>query len=87
MTIKTLKVRYIILIFISFFLAIFSWFYVNCFNNTLPGVKIEWIKSSITIILIAQILSILSVFLEAIIRSLSFTFKSEGLYKAIQYIP
>ena len=87
MTIKTLKVRYIILIFISFFITIFSWFYVNCFNNTLPGVKIEWIKSSITIILIAQILSILSIFLEAIIRSLSFTFKSEGLYKAIQYIP
>ena len=87
MIIKTLKVRYIILIFISLFIAMFSWFYVNCFNNTFPGVKIEWIKSSITIILIAQILSILSIFLEAIIRNLSFTFKSESLYKAIQYIP
>ena len=87
MIIKSLKVRYIILIFISFVIAIFSWFYVNCFNNTFPGVKIEWIKSSITIILIVQILSILSVFLEAILRTLSFTFKSENLYKAIQYIP
>ena len=87
MIIKTLKVRYIILIFISLFIAIFSWFYVNCFNNTFPGVKIEWIKSSITIMLIEQIFSILSVFLEAIIRILSFTFKNEGLYKAIKYIP
>ena len=85
--IKTLKIRYIILIFISFFIAIFSWFYVNCFNNTFPGVKIEWIKSSITIIIIEQIFSILSAFLEAIIRILSFTFKSECLYKAIKYIP
>ena len=85
--IKALKIRYIILIFISFFIAIFSWFYVNCFNNTFPGVKIEWIKSSITIIIIEQIFSILSSFLEAIIRILSFTFKSECLYKAIKYIP
>ena len=87
MIIKTLKIRYIILISISFFIAIFSWFYVNCFNYTFPGVKMEWIKSSITIILIEQILSFLNVFLEAIIRSLSFTFKSESLYKVIQYIP
>ena len=85
--IKALKISYMILIFISFFISILSWFYVNCFNNTFPGVKIEWIKSSITIILIEQIFSILSVFLEAIIRILSFTFKSEGLYKAIKYIP
>ena len=87
MIIKSIKVRYIILIFISFFISIISWFYVNCFNNTFPGVKMEWIKSSITIILIEQILSILSIFLEAIIRSLSFTCQSESLYKAMQYIP
>ena len=41
----------------------------------------EWIKSSITIILIMQFLSIIIAFLEAIIRALSFQCKSEKLYK------
>ena len=81
MIITSIKKRYYIFIFLCLFISIFSWYYAICFNNVYPGVKIEWIKSSITIIIIMQILSILLVLLEAILRALSFHYKSEKLYK------
>ena len=83
---KSIKKRYTFFSFISLFITIFSWYYVSCFNNTYPGVKIEWIKSSIAIILIMQILSFLIVFLQSILRSLSFKYKIEKLYKFKQLI-
>ena len=81
MIITSIKKRYYIFIFLCLFISIFSWYYVICFNTVYPGVKMEWIKSSITIIIIMQFLSIMLVFLEAILRSLSFHCKSEKLYK------
>ena len=81
MIITSIKKRYYIFIFICLFISILSWYYVSCFNNVYPGVKIEWIKSSITIIIIMQILSIIIVLLEAVLRALSFHYKSEKLYK------
>ena len=41
----------------------------------------EWIKSSIIIIIIMQILSLLECLLETIIRFISFKCKSEKIYK------
>ena len=81
-----IKKRYRIFILLCFFIAIISWYYVSCFNNVYPGIKIEWIKSSITIIIIMQILSILIVLLEAIVRDLSFHYQSEKLYKFKQFL-
>ena len=81
MIITSIKKRYYIFIFLCLLISIFSWYYVICFNTVYPGVKMEWIKSSITIIIIMQFLSIMLVFLEAILRSLSFHCKSEKLYK------
>ena len=78
---KRIKKRYLIFILICFFISIFSWYYVNCFNNVYPGVKIEWIKSSITIIFIMQLVYIILVFIEAILRIISFKCKSEKIYK------
>ena len=86
-TVKSIKTRYLVFIFISFFIAVISWYYVSCFNNTYPGVRVEWIKSSVVIILIMQILSILNAFLQAILRSLSFHYKSESLFKAKSFLP
>ena len=80
-TITNIKKRYYIFIFLCLFISIFSWYYVICFNTVYPGVKMEWIKSSISIIIIKQILSIIIILLEAILRSLSFHYKSEKLYK------
>jgi len=85
-TTTRIKKRYIIFIFLSFFISIISWYYVNCFNNVYPGVKIEWIKSSITIIIIMQILSVLVILLEAIVRNLSFHYQSEKLFKFKKYL-
>ena len=43
--------------------------------------KNEWIKSSILIIIIMQIVYILKILLETIIRFISFKLKSERIYK------
>ena len=85
-TTKSIKKRYIIFILLCFFISIISWYYVSCFNHVYPGIKIEWIKSSITIIIIMQILSIFVILLEAIVRDLSFHYKSEKLYRFKQFL-
>ena len=79
--IRSIKINYIIFLVICYIISIFSWYYVSCFNNVYPKVKIEWIKSSITIMIIMQILSFLAGFLVALIRLISFKCKSEKLYK------
>ena len=79
--IKSMKKNFIIFMIICGVISLFSWYYVSCFNNVYPGVKVEWIKSSITIMLIMQILSFLAGLLVAIIRLISFKCKSEKLYK------
>ena len=78
---KQINKRYISFIVICFFISIVSWYYISCFNNVYPGVRNEWIKSSITIMLIMQILSFFFGLFEAIIRSLSFRCKSGKIYK------
>ena len=82
---KKIKRNYIIFMIICFIISIFSWYYLSCFNNVYPGCKVEWIKSSFAIIIIFQILSLLSVFLVSLIRSISFKLKSERIYKLMRY--
>ena len=83
---KTLKERYSVFIFICIFITIISWYYICCFNSVYPNVKMEWIKSSIVIMIIMQILSIFLILLESILRGLSFKFQSEKLYKLKQLL-
>ena len=85
-TIKSIKKRYITFIFICFFIGIFSWYYVSCFNFVYKNVKIEWIKSSITVIFIIQLLTVIFSFLSTILREISFKCKSEKVFKLKQYI-
>ena len=84
--INDIKKRYKIFIFICFIISIISWYYVSCFNNVYSGVKIEWIKSSIVIIIIMQILSCLLRLLEAILRHISFECKSERIFKLKSFL-
>ena len=84
--INSIKKRYIVFTIICFIISLISWYYVSCFNNIYPGVKVEWIKSSIAIILIIQILPIFLVLFEAILRLISFVNKSERIYKLKQFI-
>jgi hypothetical protein len=83
---KTLKERYSVFISICIFISIISWYYICCFNSVYPNVKMEWIKSSIVIMIIMQILSIFSILLDSILRWLSFKFQSEKLYKLKQLL-
>ena len=83
--IKSIKRRYIIFTIICFVIAIISWYYVNCFNNVYPGIKIEWIKSSIVIIIIIQLLPIFTSLIQTILRFLSFKCKSEKLFELQVY--
>ena len=86
LNVTNIKKRYISFISICIFISIISWYYVSCFNSSYPGVQIEWIKSSITIMIIMQILSGLVVIMEAILRAISFKFESEKVYKIKQLL-
>ena len=78
---KDIKRNYLILIIICFVIDLISLYYVNCFNNVYPNLCGEWIKSSICIIIIFQILTVLLALLEAVIRLIAFKLKSERIYK------
>ena len=79
--IKSIQKRNKWFIGLSFVIITFTAYYIFCFNNIYPHMRNEWIKSSIMIIILMQILSILACLLETIIRYISFKFKSEKLYK------
>ena len=70
-----------VLIIISYIIIIFSWYYISCFNNAYPNIKIEWIISSIFIIIFIQILPFIFCFFETCLRFLSIKIKSEKLFK------
>ena len=79
--INDIKIRNIAFIVTASIILLFSFFYLLCFNYVYPYTQIEWIKSSITIVIIMQILSILKCLFESGMRSLSFKIKNEKLYK------
>ena len=79
--VKIIKKRNILFIISIFIISIFILYYIFCFNNIYPHMKMEWIKSSIIIIIIMQILYVLECLLETILRFISFKLKSERIYK------
>ena len=79
--IKELKKIYSAFFILVFVITLISFFYLLCFNYVYPYTQIEWIKTSIMVIIIRQILSGLIILLEAILRFLSFKTGSEKIYK------
>ena len=79
--IKEIQNRYISFIIIALILFLFSLYYILCFNYVYPRTQIEWIKSSILIIIVMQFLSFLKCLCETIFRYLSFKCESEKLFK------
>ena len=79
--IQGIQKKNIAFIVISSIILLFAFFYLLCFNYVYPYSQIEWIKSSITIVIIMQILSFLKCLLQSVIRILSFKLKSETLFK------
>ena len=78
--------RYLSFIILVFFLLIFFWVYLMCFNSVYPYTQIDWIKSSIVIIIITQILSVLRCLGESILRYISLYFKSEKIFRVSKLI-
>ena len=83
---KDLKRRYFAFILVVSIILIISFFYLLCFNYVYPYSQIEWIKSSITIFIFMQFLSLLKCILETSMRFLSYKFNSEKLYKISQIL-
>ena len=81
MLIREIQKRYVSFIIMTLFILLISLYYILCFNYVYPKTQIEWIKSSILIIIIMQILSVLKCLYEAIFRIISFKCESEKLYK------
>jgi hypothetical protein len=77
---KTIK-RFNIFIIVSFIISILSFYYISCFNNIYPKTEMEWIKSSILVILFMTVIIILTIFLESVLRHLALYIKSDKLYK------
>ena len=84
--IKNIKNRYNSFIIICFVVAIFTWYYVFCFNNIYPSMKKEWIITSVIIIFAMQFVYFLKLLLATIIRFIALKCKSERLFKMSQFL-
>ena len=81
MLISEIQKRYVSFIIMTLVILVISLYYILCFNYVYPKTQIEWVKSSIFIIIVMQILSVLKCLYEAIFRTLAFKCESEKLYK------
>ena len=79
--IKNTYFRYSIFIILTIIIMLFSLYYIFCFNNVYPCIKIEWLKSSLLIIIIMQILPFFLCLFDTSIRFISFKCKSERLFR------
>ena len=61
-------------------------YYIICFNSIYPNMQIEWIKSSIFIFIIRQILSVIQCLLVSILRFISLRTESEKIFKISKMI-
>lgn len=72
---------YKVFIILNFVIVIFNWYYIFCFNNVYPNTSLNWIKSSLFIIILIQLLSVLYIFIKSVIRYLSIICYSESAFK------
>ena len=83
-TLKDVKRRFYFLLCFSLFLTIICYLYISCFNNVYPYIKIEWIKSSLFILILMQIINFIMIFLQCSLRFISIKCKSEKMFKLSQ---
>ena len=79
--INNINKRYNIFIIISSVILLFSLYYIFTFNNVYPCIKTEWLKSSLVIFCIMQIITIILCFINSSLRFISFKCKSERLFR------
>ena len=68
-------------IVLNYLVMIFTWYYTFCFNNVYPNTSLNWIKSSLFIIAMIQLLSVVYIFIKSVIRLISFICQSESIFK------
>jgi len=78
---KEIVIRYIAFIIFVLVLFLLLMFYLLCFNYVYPHTQGDWVKSSIFLIIIMQILSLLIALLQTGLRFAGFRFRSEKLFK------
>ena len=78
---KKIKKNYIGFIISVFVLLLLFGIYLLCFNYAYRHTQYEWIKSSITLIIIVQVLSILAALIETILRFIALNFRNERIFK------
>ena len=78
---KTIKIRFISFFIFSLILSLVLIVYISCFNIVYPNIRIEWIKSSIFIFIVMQILNFILTFIECCLRYIAIYCNSEKLFK------
>ena len=78
---KDIKNRFIGLIIMTILLSIIFFVYISCFNIVYPNIRTEWIKSSLFIIIVMQILNFLLTFFESILRIIALKYNHIKIYK------
>ena len=84
--IKTLKIRYKIFLILNFIIMLISWYYITCFNNAYPNIKVDWIVLSIIVIVLAQIMSAVLAFIETSLRFIALKTKTSWIFTLSQYV-
>ena len=82
---KKIQKRYNYFIIITISIALFSWYYISCFNNVYHYTENEWIISSLLFMIITLMFNALSAFLETVFRYLSFKCENDQIYKFSLY--
>ena len=84
--VKLIKIRYLAFIIVNYLILIICLYYILCFNSIYPKIQVEWIKSTVFIILLRQVLSLLQCLLETSFRFLSFRFEMERFFKVSKLV-
>ena len=81
---KDIERRFIGLIILSALLTVICFIYISCFNIAYPYIKKEWIKSSLFVLILMQIINLLVTFIQSLLRYMSIKCNSEKLFKLSQ---
>ena len=79
--IKKIKKRYISFIIFVYLISLFFLFYLLCFNYVYPNTQIEWIKSSIMLMIIMELVAMLASLAETLLRFVGLMLKSEKIFR------
>ena len=79
--VKDIEKKFMTLITFSLILTIICFVYISCFNIVYPNIKMEWIKSSLFILILMQIINFLLTFVECSLRYGGIKCNSEKVFK------